>query len=337
MSARRDNWWELSAALLLGATVIALQWAQGEESAKPLPARAFGQRLLPEVKGQGAASPSDIPARGWWQIIQKTIGKISDNALLTAAAGVTFYGLLAIFPTLTALVSLYGLVADPESIAGHIGSLAGILPAGGMDIISAQLNQLAASSPGKLGIGAVLGLGIAIWSANQGTKALFTALNSVYEQKEERGFIELTLQSLAFTAGAIVFILLALLVVIVMPAILGFIGPQGDVQQVLATARWPLIVLGAGFFLACLYHFGPSRAMPQWRWVTWGSAFAAMIWVTLSIGFSWYVEHFGSYNKTYGSLGAIIGFMTWIWLSTAVILIGAQLTAEVERQTEGRL
>jgi membrane protein len=334
MSARHNNWRELSSALLLAATVIALQWAQRDGSAKTL-AHPFGQRLLPDAKGQGAASPGEIPARGWWEIIQRTIRKISDNELLSAAAGVTFYGLLAIFPALTALVSLYGLMADPKSMADHLDSVTGILPAGGIDIISTQLNQLAVSSPGKLGIGAVFGLGMAIWSANQGTKALFSALNNVYEEKEERGFIELTLQSLAFTAGAIVFVLLALLIVIILPLILGFIASQGDVKQVLAVARWPLILLSAGFFLACLYRFGPSRAMPQWRWVTWGSAFATIIWVALSIGFSWYVEHFGSYNKTYGSLGAIIGFMTWIWLSTAVMLIGAQLTAEVERQTEG--
>jgi membrane protein len=333
MSARNDNWRELSAALILGATVIALQWAQGD--AKPLPASRYGQSLLPDASGQGASAPSEIPTRGWLEIVQRTIGKISDKELLSAAAGVTFYGLLAIFPALTALVSLYGLVADPKSISDHLDSITGLLPSGGMEIISAQLNQLTASSPGKLGIGAILGLGMALWSSNQGTKALLSALNNVYEEKEERGFIELTLRSLAFTAGAIVFALLVLLIVIVMPMLIGFFGLEGDVKHVLAIARWPLILLSASFFLACLYRFGPSRVMPQWRWVTWGSAFATIIWIALSMGFSWYVEHFGSYNKTYGSLGAIIGFMTWIWLSTAVILIGAQLTAEAERQANG--
>jgi membrane protein len=182
----------------------------------------------------------------------------------------------------------------------------------------------------------LIGLATAIWSANQGSKAFFSALNVVYGEKERRSFIMLTVQSRAFTIGAMIFLLLALLAVIGLPIILSFLGLTDDTNQLLVLARWPLILLVTGFFLACLYRFGPSRVKPKWRWVTWGSFFAALAWVGLSAGFSWYVEHFGNYNKTYGSLGAVIGFMTWIWLSATVMLIGAQLNAETEAQRTGR-
>ena len=173
----------------------------------------------------------------------------------------------------------------------------------------------------------------ALWSANQGSKALFSALNVAYGQKERRSFSILTSASLAFTVGAVVFILLAIGAVVVLRLALQFIGLTQGADTLLRVIRWPAILVVNALFLACLYRFGPSRTKPQWRWVTWGSAFAAVAWIILSGGFSWYVEHFGSYNKTYGSLGAAVGFMTWIWLSTTVMLVGAQLNAEAEHQT----
>jgi membrane protein len=204
-----------------------------------------------------------------------------------------------------------------------------------MTVISDQVNRLAESSTGKLGVGVILGLATTLWSANQGTKAFFSALNVVKKEKERRGFFTLSAQSLAFTAAAICFILLAMLAVIVMPIVLNLFGLPGDTWRLLVVARWPLIMLVFVFFLACLNYFGPSRVNAEWRWVTYGSAFASVAWVSLSIGFSWYVEHFDSFDKTYGSLGAVIGFMTWIWLSTSVMLIGAQLDTEAESLRAG--
>jgi membrane protein len=165
-----------------------------------------------------------------------------------------------------------------------------------------------------------------------GQQGIFFGFERRLWRDERRGFIKLTAQSLAFTIGAIVFAMLALLAVIVVPLILAFLGLH-DANALFAPARWPAILGVTIFFLACLYRLGPSRAKPRWRWVTWGGAFAALAWVGLSSGFSWYVEHFGSYNKIYGSLGAGVGFMTWIWLSTTVMLVGAQLNAEMELQT----
>jgi membrane protein len=300
----------------------------GEPGFAPPGAEAIKLDVLDQVN----ASPSDIPPLGWWQIVKRTVFQIGNNELLSQAAAVTFYGLLGIFPALTAMVSLYGLLADPQVIAGHLDALSGVIPGGGMDIIADQVKHLVQSPPSKLGIGALIGLATAIWSANQGSKAFFSALNVVYGEKERRSFVMLTAQSLAFTVGAMIFIVLALLAVIGIPILLSVIGLNEDSNSFLIVVRWPLILVVTGFFLACLYRFGPSRVQPKWRWVTWGSVLAASTWICLSAGFSWYVEHFGNYNKTYGSLGAVIGFMTWIWLSATVMLIGAQLNAEIEMQ-----
>jgi membrane protein len=332
MTDRRQNISELAAAFVFAMLLLALQWQRNKTSSEPAFAPHVAQAIRPDVLDQNTASPADIPPRGWWQIIKRTVFQIGNNELMSQAAAVTFYGLLGIFPAVTAMVSLYGLLADPQVIADHLNALAGVIPGGGMDIISDQVKHLVQSPPGKLGVGALIGLATAIWSANQGSKAFFSALNAVYGEKERRSFIMLTAQSLAFTVGAMIFILLALLVVIGIPVILSFVGLKQDTNQFLVLARWPLILVVTGFFLACLYRFGPSRAKPKWRWVTWGSVLAALAWLGLSAGFSWYVEHFGNYNKTYGSLGAVIGFMTWIWLSATVMLIGAQLNAEMEVQ-----
>jgi membrane protein len=267
-------------------------------------------------------------------IIKRTAFKVSDNELMSEAASVTFFALLAIFPALAALISLYGLFADPKTITDHLDTIAGFVPGGGMDLIKQQVSRLTQNPPGSLSVGVVLGLATAIWSANQGSKAMFSALNDVYDEKEKRGFVKLTLVTLGFTFGGLVFLVAALGAVVVLPIVLNFVGYTGSMDVVARLGRWPALLVLIGLFLAVLYRLGPSRAPARWRWITWGSAVASIAWVVLSIGFSWYVGHFGSYNKTYGSLGAVIGFMTWIWLSATVILAGAQLNAEMEAQTE---
>lgn len=316
---------------LIGCSLAAAQWTFRAINGSGATAPSFAG--WDENKGQIADSPAAIPPRGWRDILKRTFTKISENNLLSQAAGVTFYALLAIFPAIAALVSLYGLIADPKTISDHLDTLAGFVPGGGMDLIKDQVTRLTANSSSSLGFGFALGLLTAIWSANQGSKALFSALNAVHAEKEKRGFIRLTLVTLAFTAGALIFLLLSLGVVVVLPVVLNFFGFGGDADLLLRIARWPAILVVVGVFLACLYRFGPSRQEPKWRWVSPGSASAAVAWLVLSVGFSWYVAHFGSYNKTYGSLGAAVGFMTWIWLSTTVMLIGAQINAEAEHQT----
>lgn len=202
-----------------------------------------------------------------------------------------------------------------------------------MEIVREEVKRLTTSPTSGLSIGAIFGVLTALWSANQGSKAMFSALNDVYGEREVRGFIRKTATSLAFTVGGVACLLIAVGAIIVMPIVFKQIGFESAFDLFAKIIRWPVLLVGLVAALAVLYRYGPSRRPAKWRWVTAGSVIAAMLWIALSVGFSWYVEHFGSYNKTYGSLGAIIGFMTWIWLSSTVLLLGAQINAEMETQT----
>ena len=284
--------------------------------------------------GRGATSGLEIPAPGWWAIIKRVFAGFNDDRLMTEAAGVTFYTLLALFPAIATLISLYGLFADPATVSDHLEAMRGVVPGGGMDIISAQVKSLAANGRQALGFGALIGLLTSLWSSNQSIKGLFDALNVVYHEKETRGFIWRTMITLGFTLGAIVFIMLSMGAIVVVPVILNFLGLGDWATTLLAAARWPLLMVLLGLFLAFVYRFGPCRKGAKWQWISWGSTFAAVTWLLASIGFSYYVANFGSYNKTYGSLGAAIGFMTWIWISAIIVLLGGELNAELVRQTE---
>jgi membrane protein len=285
--------------------------------------------LLPQRLHEDAASP----ARGWWQTVQRIATQIGEDRVMAEAAGVTFYTLLAIFPAIASLISIYGLIADPSTIAKHLSLAAGIVPDGGMQIITDQVKSLTAQPPKALGIGLIIGVATSLWSANAGIKSLMDALNAVYEEKETRSYLTRTLISFAFTLGTLVFVILAVTAVVVLPAVLTFIGFGTSLDRLLSLARWPLMLVAIAFLLAFVYRYGPSRATAKWRWLSWGSALAALTWVLASSGFSYYVANFGSYNKTYGSLGAAVGFMTWIWISTIIVLAGAELNAELEHQT----
>lgn len=284
-------------------------------------------------RGRLASSPSAIQAPGWKDILLRVYGNISEHRIQLVAAGITFYGLLAIFPAIAAVVGIYGLFADPDKISEHLSSLSGVLPGGAMDVLRGEMNRIAGQGKGALGLAFIIGLVASLWSANSGTKSIFDALNIVYREDETRGFVRLTLVALAFTVGAIVFILLALALMIVVPPALNALGFGGTTNVLVKILRWPVLVVVVALLLAPVYRYGPSRARARWRWVTWGSAFAAIGWLVLSLLFTWYAAKFGSFNKTYGTLGAVIGFMVWTWLSTVVILIGAELDAEMEHQT----
>jgi membrane protein len=283
-------------------------------------------------RGRKAGAPSEIPAKGWKDIALRLYREFGNDRILLVAAGVTFYAILALFPAVAALVSIYGAVADPSTINEHLNDLCGILPDGAIDIIGGQVKHLTAKGSGTLGWTAVISILISLWSANGGVKAIFDALNIAYEEEEKRSFITLNLQSLAFTAGALVFVVLALTGIVVVPAVLQVLGLDEKAWYI-ALLRFPALLLLVVGTLAVLYRYGPSRRKPKWRWVTWGSVVAGVLWLIVSGLFSWYVANFGSYNETYGSLGAAIGFMTWIWLSTTVVLLGAELNAEMEHQT----
>jgi membrane protein len=285
------------------------------------------------ARGRSASTPSEIPARGWKDVLLRVYENISEHRVVEIAAGVTFYTILAIFPAIAALVALYGLFADPSTIANHLKALASVVPGGALDVIGEQLERVVSQGNRTLGFAFVLGLAVSLWSANAGMKALFDALNIVYSEREKRGFIKLNAVSLAFTLGALILTLLAIAAMIVLPIALDYLGLGAAAAWILTLGRWPLLLIAVSLAIALIYRYGPSRRKPQWHWISWGSAFAAISWLIVSILFSWYAQNFGNYNKTYGSLGAVIGFMTWIWLSTIVILIGAELNAEMEHQT----
>lgn len=283
-------------------------------------------------RGRQASGPTEIPAVGWKDILLRTYRDVGENRIMLVSAGVTFFTLLAIFPAVAALVSIYGLVANASTIADQLASLQGVIPQGAIDIIGEQVTRLNEKGSTTLGLSLFVGLALSIWSANGGMKHIFDALNLVYNEREKRSFIKLNLVSLGFTAGALLFLVLALASVIVVPLVLNFVG-LGQNAWWLSLLRWPVLVLAVLMGLALLYRYGPSRDAPRWRWVTPGSALAAILWLGGSLLFSWYVANFGKYNQTYGSLGAAIGFMTWIWLSTTIVLLGAQVNAEMEHQT----
>ncbi|HEY7299635.1 MAG TPA: YihY/virulence factor BrkB family protein [Xanthobacteraceae bacterium] len=284
-------------------------------------------------RGRAARTPSEIPARGWKDILLRIYQNISKHRVVLVAAGITFYSILALFPAIAALVALYGLFADPTTIAGNLDQLSGFVPEGATAVIRDQLNRLAAQGSSTLGLAFIVGLAVSLWSANAGVKSLFDGLNIVYDEEDERSFIKLNLVSLAFTLATLALALVALAAIIVVPVVVNFFGLAQVTNLIMRIARWPLLLVVVAFALAVLYRYGPDRARAQWRWISWGSAFAAVGWLAVSILFSWYAANFGSYNKTYGSLGAIMGFMFWIWLSAIVILIGAEIDAEMEHQT----
>jgi membrane protein len=290
-----------------------------------------------EDRGRYAQSPSEIPARGWWDILVRVFNNISAHRVLAIAAGVTYYSLLALFPAIASIVSLYGLFADSTTIATHLSDLESFMPGGALEVVRDQITRVASQGNRTLGLTFAIGLATSLWSANAGMKAFFDALNIIYGEVEKRGFFKLNALSLAFTFGAIAFMLVALAAIVVIPLVLSYIGFasgfQTTFQTLLPLLRWPALFMVITLALAVLYRYGPSRKEAKWHWITWGSAAASFVWLGASILFSWYTANFGSYNATYGSLGAVIGFMIWIWLSSIVFLLGAELDSEMEHQT----
>ena len=253
---------------------------------------------------------------------------------MAEAAGVTFYVLLSLFPALAAFISIYGLFNNASSLGGQLGGLGGVVPGGGIDIVKDQITALTAKGHTTLGFASVVGLAISLWSANAGVQSLFDALNTIYHEREKRSFFRRMLISFGFTLGTIGFVILALLTVVAVPIVLNFIGLGSASKVMFSIVRWPFMLLIIIVGLSFVYRYGPSRNPARWQWVSWGSAIAAVSWIAVSFVFSYYVANFGSYNKTYGSLGAVVGFMTWIWISSIVVLMGAELNAELEQQTQ---
>jgi membrane protein len=323
--------------LLMAATAILILTAQhffqaGTRARSEGLAAAPAGSLPHEYKAR-SDSPPAVRRANWKAILWRIYERSNDDRLLATAGGVVFFGLLAVFPAVTALVSSYGLFADPSTIGANLQTLALMLPEGSFQIVQDQIARVIDQGNAALGGTFLFGLALALWSANAGVKAIIDALNVVYEVRETRNFLKLNLLSLAFTTGGIVALLLMVSAVVAFPLLFSHLGLPPESGFILGLARWPLLLAVLMVALSLLYRFGPNRPVTRWEWLGAGTIAAALLWIAGSAALSWYLSNFGNYNATYGSLGAAIGLMMWMWMSATVVLFGAELNSEIERQT----
>lgn len=294
---------------------------------------AEGVSILAQAdRGRLANGPLEIPARGWADVFKRLGHSTVRDRVFSLAAGVAFYAILAIFPALGASVVIYAAFADASSVAAHLDLLAGVLPPGAAQLLGEQMTRMASANH-TLGPALAVNLAFSLWSANAGVAALFDALNVVFKEEEKRSLLRFYAMTFVFTLFAVFFLALAFGLIVVLPVALKFIGWEGSGKSLLAAIRWPALFIGILFVLMMFYRYGPSRRPAKWRWISPGAALAATAWLCVSIVFSWYVASFDSYSRMYGSLGAVIGFMMWLWLSSVVALLGAEIDAQAELQT----
>lgn len=292
--------------------------------------RSDGHR---DVHGRHAKEPSDIPKRGWRDILLRVKDDISGKSLGLIAAGSAFYSFLAIPSAFTALIALYGLVFDPRQVERQLAMFQGIVPSLALDIVTEQLKTLTSQPRQTLGFSFGISLAVALWSANSATTSMMTALNIVYEEQEKRNLFRYYATALAMTAGAVLFVIVSLALIALLPAVIDWL-PLGNFAKTLTTIlRWPLLMALFAIGLGIAYRFAPSRNKPKWRWVSWGAFAAVLLWIVVSALFSFYVSHFASYEKTYGSLAGVVLLLMWLYLSAYAVIIGAELNAELEHQT----
>lgn len=295
------------------------------------------ERVLAESvesdRGREADTPGEIPARGLRDVFWRVIESVMGDRVTLIAAGVTYYILLSLFPAMAALVALYGFVAEPSTIMGHIGFLASVFPPGSFDLILDQLQALTQQKTSTLSFAFFSGLFIALWSANSGIKAIFDAMNVAYQEQEKRSFLHLNLLSFAFTFCALIIAIVLIAAIGVLPVALSYIWLDRWQELLARFARWPLILAVVGCSITFIYRFGPSREQAKLRWLSWGVVFSTLLWMTATFLFSFYIENFANYNATYGTLGALIGMMVWVWISVIILIVGAELNAELEHQT----
>jgi membrane protein len=284
-------------------------------------------------RGRGAERPSEFPVAGWRDVLWRVWAQIGEDNVSIVAAGVAFYALLAIVPALTAFVSLFGLIADPATVQAQFASFQGVMPANAWTLVNDQLTAVASAAPRRLGIGALAGLGVAVYSAGAGVRALMTALNIAYNEREKRSFVKFYLIAFLFTIGIAVLGVLSIGVIIAVPVVINYARLGVLAGAAVKIAPWVVLATFMTVTLGALYRYGVSRAEPKTRWVSWGATFATVLWIGASLVFSIYVANFGSYNETYGALGAVVVLLMWLWISAYIVLIGAELNAEMEHQT----
>lgn len=284
-------------------------------------------------RGRKARAPGQIPARGWKDIAVRVKRELEKDRVASVAAGVAFFGVLSVFPAMIALVSIYGLIADPMDVERQMSSLAKLMPGPAQQVLGERMSALVSSPQNRLSLSLVISVVVALWTASSGTKALIEAVNLAYDETERRGFVKLRGLALLMAVALIVFGLVALGVIAILPIAFEWIGLGGTGRWVAELIRWPLLALAAMVGLSALYRFAPNRSRPRWRWVSLGAVIATVLWLAASIGLSVYVSNFGNYDATYGALAGVIVLMLWMFVSTLSILVGAEINAEMEAQT----
>ncbi|WP_162054233.1 YihY/virulence factor BrkB family protein [Pontibacter pamirensis] len=288
---------------------------------------------MADNKGRDAKKPSEISGSGWKEVMLRVKDQLTKDNLNIVAAGVAFYFFLSIFPLMAATISIYGLVTDPVEVEQQMEQLTSVLPESAHEMLSERLHNIAQSSSSTLGWGVALSILLSLWSANKGTKSLFQGIDIAYDEEETRSFFKLNGITLLFTIGGIVLGIMCLAAVIAFPALVDSLGLPSVLETVIQWGRWLLLAIFVMFGLALLYKIAPDRDNPKFKWVSWGSAIATVLWLVGSLLFSWYVNNFGNFNEMYGSVAAVIILMLWLNLTSFVILLGAEINSELEHQT----
>lgn len=285
------------------------------------------------MKGQQAAHPGEINWKGWKRILTRTYEEVKVDHLSILSAGVAFYYALSLFPFILAIVSIYGLFSDPEEVRQHIMQIGFLMPEAAREVITTYLNEFVTSSSVALSWGLVASVLAALWSTARGMKALMEGYNIAYDEEESRGVIKYNFVAFMLTLVVLLFGFLAMFALIGLPAIFAMMNLGNQVTSIISTVRWPVLGLLFIGLIAVLSRYAPSREDPKWRWVTVGAVLTLVLWLIISYGFSLYIGNFGNYDKTYGSLSGIIILMLWLYFTAYVVLLGAELNAEVEQET----
>jgi len=282
--------------------------------------------------GRDAVTPKEIPKRGWWAILKRVYAELQKDRVNFVAAGIAFYMMLAMVPALGALMSIYGLVADPGDVERQLAEAEEVVPAAVIELVGVELKRLA-SNDAAAGWALVVGLVLSLWGGSKAMDALITSMNVAYNELDGRNFVKRKLLGLGLTLGGVFFVVFVMTMLVVTPTVLAYVD-LGWVTEVLITgARWVLMFGGVMVWLSVIYRFAPNRRNAKWRWVTWGSFLATLIWLVASAGLTWYASSFGNYSATYGSLGAIVLLLLWFYVTGYSVMLGAELNSEMELQT----
>jgi membrane protein len=283
--------------------------------------------------GRHADTPLHIPWHGWKHVLRRTAREIISDRVSLVAAGCAFYGTLALFPAMSMLVSIYGLVFDPVTVEPHLQVLQTLLPAPAFRLIEERVHELVARPPMTLTLSLVVSIAVTLWSATTGTKSMLSALNLAYEERERRSFLHFQVTAFTMTLIALLGAAVGLAMLVGLPAAMVFLGLTNNMATRLQVASLAGLLVFVVLALGLLYRFGPSREAARWQWVTPGAVVATILWLVMSVLFSFYVGHLSSYDALYGPIGAVVGVMMWFYVTAYVVLLGAELNAELELQT----